>query len=75
VRPGWEVLTWGLLSCLLSQSVLGVYQIVLSTEAPYPSPGDFFFLLATLLWLVSLGMFVRAYTQAGFMRGGAKRLR
>jgi hypothetical protein len=74
VEPAWGLLAWGLLCYFLGQSVLGIYQLVLLVDPPYPSLGDFFFLLAMLLWLVSLVTFVRAYTQAGFMAGSAKRV-
>lgn len=71
VRPAWTLLTWGLLSYFLGQSVLATYQLALAVAAPFPSLGDVFFLTAMTLWLVSLARFVRAYAQAGFVEGGA----
>ena len=50
VEPAWRLLAWGLLCYFIGQFVLGIYQLVLVTEPPYPSLGDFFFLLAMLLW-------------------------
>jgi hypothetical protein len=73
VQSAWRFLGWGFLSYFVAQSILAVYQFVLHIAAPFPSFGDFFFLLAMLLWLISLGLFVRAYTQAGFLEGGTKR--
>lgn len=73
-QPAWRFLGWGFLSYFVAQSILAVYQFVLRVAAPFPSFGDFFFLLAMLLWLISLGLFVRAYTQAGFLEGGTNRM-
>ena len=73
VRPAWRFLGWGFLTYFIAQSILAVYQFVLRIAAPFPSLGDVFFLSSTLLWLVSLGLFVRAYTQAGFLEGGTNR--
>jgi len=73
VQPAWRFLGWGFLSYFIAQSILAVYQFVLHVSAPFPSFGDIFFILAMLLWLISLGLFVRAYTKAGFLGGGTHR--
>jgi hypothetical protein len=74
VRAAWRFLGWGFLSYVIAQLTLAVYQFVLRVATPFPSFGDLFFLLAMLLWLISLGLFVRAYTRAGFLEGGFRRI-
>ena len=73
VRKAWRLLSWGLLCYFLGQSILALYQLVLSMAAPFPSLGDVFFLTAMVLWLIALVLFVHTYTRAGFLEGGAQR--
>jgi hypothetical protein len=70
-RLGWVLLSWGLLSFLLAQSVLCFYELFRGDAVPFPSVGDVFFLLGYPLLTAALFAFLRSYAAAGFPVGGA----
>lgn len=63
VRPAWLLLTAGLGLYLLGQTVLSVYQVVLRVDTPFPSVADLFFQVSMIVLIVSLVVFLRAYSQ------------
>jgi len=68
VRPAWTLLAAGLVCNVLGQAGLARYQLA-GQESPFPSIGDFFYLLAYPLVGVALVQFVRTYHQAGYPMG------
>lgn len=68
VRPAWTLLASSLLCDVLGQAVLARYQLR-GEQAPFPSLGDVFWLLAYPLAGVALVRFVSAYHQSGYPMG------
>jgi hypothetical protein len=68
VRPAWTLLAAGLACNVLGQAVLARYQLA-GREAPFPSAGDVFYLLAYPLVGAALVRFLRAYNEAGYPMG------
>jgi len=68
VRPAWTLLASGLLCNVIGQAMLARYQL-LGQQAPFPSVGDVFWLLAYPLVGAALVRFVSAYHQAGYPMG------
>jgi len=68
VRPAWTLLASGLLCNFLGQAVLARYQF-LGQEAPFPSAGDLFYVLAYPLLGAALVRFVKGYDEAGYPLG------
>jgi hypothetical protein len=66
ISRSWRVLSLGWMAYLLGQLTLAWFQLVRGVDAPYPSPGDLFFLAAYPLFMAALFGFVRAYRAAGF---------
>lgn len=67
VRPAWWLLTLGLGAYFLGQASLGYYQLLLGTDAPFPSVADCFFIASMVALLASLVLFVNAYRQVGYL--------
>jgi hypothetical protein len=72
VRPGWLLLAIAFGSYVPAQSVLALYESVLSRVAPVPSVGDPFFALGTVCLSIALLRFVAAYRQSGFPVGSLR---
>jgi hypothetical protein len=66
IASAWLRLAVGWLLYCLGQVTLGWYQIVKGTDAPFPSLGDAFFLLAYPCFLAALLAFLHVYRAAGF---------
>jgi hypothetical protein len=69
IRPAWGRLRLGLGLLLGGQLILAFYQLVLHVPIPFPSPADFFFVVAYPLLVFALAAFIRAYEAAGFPTG------
>ena len=73
-RPAWLLLSLGLLSSFVGQASLAPHQL-LGNEAPFPSVGDLYFILAYPFFITAFIVFLRAYREAGFPIGSfAERL-
>ncbi len=67
-RPAWALLSVGLLSSFVGQLSFAPYQL-LGREAPFPSVGDLYFILAYPFLIAAFIVFLRAYREAGFPMG------
>jgi hypothetical protein len=70
-RPPWLLLGAGLTSMFIGQALLVGYQLS-SGSSPFPSPADFWFVLAYPLIIVALVSFAVTYTRGGFPARGLK---
>jgi hypothetical protein len=70
VRAAWGLLAAGMLCNVIGQAVLARYQLA-GQDAPFPSAGDVFYVLAYPLMGAALVQFVRAYDDAGYPLGTA----
>jgi len=68
VRPAWRLLQIGILCDVLGQAALAPYQLA-GREAPFPSLGDVFYILAYPMIGLALVRFVQAYREAGYPMG------
>ena len=68
VRPAWALLASSLLCDVIGQAALARYQLR-GEQAPFPSVGDVFWLLAYPLAGAALVRFVSAYHQSGYPMG------
>lgn len=67
-RPAWALLSVGLLSSFVGQLSFAPYQL-LGNEAPFPSVGDLYFILAYPFFIAAFVVFLRAYRESGFPMG------
>lgn len=67
-RPGWALLSAGLFCTLVGQMSLAPYQF-LGGDAPFPSVGDIYYLLAYPCFIAAFLVFLRAYRDSGFPMG------
>ena len=67
-RPAWALLSVGLLASFVGQLSLAPYQI-LGNEAPFPSVGDLYYVLAYPFLIAAFIVFLHAYREAGFPMG------
>lgn len=70
-RKPWFILGSGLAAMSIGQSVLTFYQYT-TGKTPFPSPADFFFVLAYPLIIVAMIQFAMTYAQSGFTPEGTK---
>jgi len=68
VRPAWTLLASSLLCDVIGQAMLARYQLR-GEQAPFPSAGDVFWLVAYPLVGAALVRFVSAYHHAGYPMG------
>jgi hypothetical protein len=59
---GWRMFGLGLTAFTTAQLILGWYQLVLRTEAPFPSAADPLFVAGMVLWVAALLRFLFVYT-------------
>ena len=67
-RPAWALLAVGLGWNLVGQMSLAPYQL-LGRDAPYPSVGDLFYILAYPFLIGAFVVLLRAYRKSGFPMG------
>ena len=66
IAAAWTRLAAGWFFYFLGQVTLGYYQLLRGVDAPYPSLGDAFFLLAYPCFFAALLGFLHGYRAAGF---------
>jgi hypothetical protein len=69
VRVPWGLLALGLLGFVVGEAIQAVYAVAWSTEPPFPSLTDLFFLAGYPLIVASFVLFVRAYRLSGYPVG------
>ena len=67
-RPGWALISAGLFCTLVGQISLAPYQF-LGRDAPFPSVGDIYYVLAYPFFIAAFLVFLRAYRESGFPMG------
>jgi len=67
-RPGWALLSLGLLATFVGQLSLAPFQVVQGTT-PFPSVGDLYYILAYPFLIAAFLVFLRAYREAGLPMG------
>jgi hypothetical protein len=67
-RPAWTLLSVGLASTFVGQLSLAPFQL-LGNEAPFPSVGDLYYVLAYPFLIAAFIVLLRAYSEAGFPMG------
>jgi hypothetical protein len=71
ISRSWRLLSLGWVAYFLGQLALSWFQLVRGVDAPFPSPGDVFFLAAYPFFLAALVGFIRSYRGAGYGVGSA----
>lgn len=74
VERSWRLLAVGLAVYVVGQASLGYYHLYLLKENPFPSSGDFFFVVAMGLWVAALVSFLTSYREAGYPMGERRSL-
>ena len=70
-RPAWALLSIGLGATFVGQLSYAPYQLF-AREAPFPSVGDLYFVLAYPFLIAAFVVFLRAYRESGFPTGSLR---